>query len=100
MGHPEQETIGLGGLRYAVAQIMDLPAIAIMFALVGVVMLLLLRLILRKNWLAYGAWVILGVVLLSPRVGSSALDLTTVLIMMLAGIVILTRFGLLTLVVR
>jgi hypothetical protein len=99
MSHPEQEVIGLGGLRYAMAQIVDLPAFAITFVLVGVTMLLVLRLILRKNWLAYGAWVLLGTVMLSPRANNVTLDLTAVLIVMLAGLVILTRFGLLTLMV-
>ena len=58
-------------------------------------MLLVLRIILRKNWLAYGAWVVLGVVLFNPRTSSVALDLTTILILMVAGLVILMRFGLL-----
>ncbi len=60
-------------------------------------MLLIARLVLRRNWLAYCAWVGLGVALLAPRV--HGLDLTATLILMLAGVVMLIRFGLLTLVV-
>jgi hypothetical protein len=43
--------------------------------------------------------VLLGTVMLSPRANNVTLDLTAVLIVMLAGLVILTRFGLLTLMV-
>jgi serine/threonine-protein kinase len=99
MSKPGQEVIGLGGLRQVVAQMAGLPAEAITFMMVGVMMLLILRLVLRKNWLAYGAWVVLGVVLLNPGTSNVALDLTTVSILMTAGVVILVRFGLLTLVV-
>jgi serine/threonine-protein kinase len=99
MNRPEQEVIALGGLRHTVAQMVGLPGTVISFVLVGVMMLLVVRLILRKNWLAYAAWVVLGMLLFNPRTSSAALDLTTALIVMLAAIVLLIRFGLLTLMV-
>ena len=76
-----------------------MSGLAILSVLGGVVMLLILRLVLRKNWLAYGAWVGLLVVMFNPRTSGAALDLTTMLIVMLAALVILIRFGLLTLMV-
>jgi len=90
-----QEIVALGGLRQTVAQLLGLPATVITFTLVGVTMLLVLRIILRRNWLAYGAWVILCVALFNPETSTAALDLTTVLILTLGGLAILMRFGLL-----
>jgi serine/threonine-protein kinase len=99
MNRPGEEVVALGGLRHSMAQMGGLPGDIISFVLVGVMMLLVLRVILRKNWLAYGAWVVLGVVMFNPRTSSAALDLTTVLIVMLAAVVMLIRFGLLTFMV-
>ena len=96
MNRTEQEVIALGGLRHTVAQMFDMSGQVIMGVLGGVVMLLVLRFILRKNWLAYGAWVGLLVVMFNPRTSSAALDLTTMLIVALAWLLILIRFGLLT----
>ena len=93
------EVVALGGLRHSVAEMVGLPAAAITFVLVGVMMMLVLRVILRKNWLAYGAWLVLCVVMFNFRTSSAALDMTTVLIMVLVALVILIRFGLLAFLV-
>ena len=99
MNRPWLEVVALGGLRPTVAQMVFETGADIAGVLGAVVILLVFRLILRKNWLAYGAWVGLLVVLINPRSSSAALDLTTVLIVALAMLVILIRFGLLTLIV-
>lgn len=93
------EVASLAGLRHQVAQIFFILGGEIYFTLIGVMMLLLLRIVLRRNWLAYIGWVVLGVLLLSPDSGLAYLDLALVLIRMLIILFVLVRFGLLTLMV-
>jgi len=89
----------LAGLRHQIAQMFLVPGGEIHKQLIGVMMLLILRLVLRRNWLAYIGWGVLGVLILYPGSGLVYLDLTLVLVGMLLGIFVLVRFGLLALIV-
>jgi len=93
------EVESLAGLRHEVAQIFWIPGGGIVSSLIGVMMLLLVRMVLRRNWLAYIGFVILGVLLFYPNSGLVYLDLTFVLTLMLLGVFLLVRFGLLALLV-
>ncbi len=93
------EIASLAGLRHQVAQMFLIPGGEIHEDLIGVMMILLLRIVLRRNWLAYVGWVVLGVRLLNPDSGLVYLDLTIVLIWMLLALFVLVRFGLLALIV-
>ena len=93
------EVASLAGLRHEVAQVFFIPGGEINKNLIGVMMLLLLRIVLRRNWLAYLGFVVLGVLIKYPGSGLVYLDLTFVLTIMLVGLFMLVRFGLLTLIV-
>ena len=89
----------LAGLRHEIAQIVGIPGRQIGFVFVGVMMLLLLRIVLRRNWLAYVGWIVLGVLMFHPGSGSVYLDVTFFLTLMLVGVFVLVRFGLLVMLV-
>jgi len=89
----------LAGLRHEVAFVFLIPCGEIGNNLIGVMMLLLLRIVLRRNWLAYLGWIVLGVLIFYPGSGLVYWDLTYVLIRMLVGVYLLVRFGLLALMV-
>ena len=61
------EVASLAGLRHQVAQFFFILGGEISNTLIGVMMLLLLRIVLRRNWLAYIGWVVLGVLSLRRR---------------------------------
>ena len=53
----------------------------------------------RRNWIAYIVWIVMGALYFFPRSGLLYLDLAFVLTMMLIALLVLVRFGLLTLMV-
>ena len=81
------------------SQLVGQPGGTLQFVLIGVTMLLVLRVVLRKDWLAFPVWLILGAMNFNPGTGPMLLDLTTVLLLMVASLIVLIRFGLLALLV-
>ena len=99
LNHTNHEIVSLLGLRHAVAQMVAQVGVNLSFILTGVMMLLVLRIALRRNLPAYAAWILIGVVMFNPGTGPVALDLSVVALTMILGVALLTRSGLLALVV-
>jgi len=94
---PDAELTSLRGLRYAVATILGSMWWIIIFVLIGITFLLLLRIVLRRSWPAWALWMILGIVLFSPRSGPVLREMTTLIFVWVLGLLVLVRSGILSL---
>jgi hypothetical protein len=88
----------LRGLRQAIAAMASLHAWSLEYVFFGIIMVLVLRLLLRRTWIAMVVFSALLVVLLNPGIGHPVPYLIGVLITLALFSVVLFRFGLLPLV--
>ena len=89
----------LRGLREAVAAMVSIHSWSLFNLFVGIMMLLVLRLLLRRTWIAMVVFSVLATAVFNPGVGHPAPYVISMLIIMLLFCFVLLRFGLLALMV-
>jgi hypothetical protein len=92
---PVLELVSLRGLRYAASMIPGALCWVVLFVMLGITFLLLLRIVLRRAWPAWTLWMLLGVILFSPRSGPPLRDMTVMVLVWGIGLFMLVRFGIL-----
>jgi serine/threonine-protein kinase len=88
----------LRGLRHSVAAIAGVHTQSLLFTFMGIMMFLVLRLLLRKTWIAVVVFTVLAMLLFNPGTGHPVLYVIGVLTGMLLFWFVLFRFGLLPIV--
>jgi serine/threonine-protein kinase len=88
----------LRGLRQAVAAVAGVHTQSLLFIFIGIMMFLLLRLLLRRTWIAVVLFSMLGIVLFNPGTGHPAPHLLGNLFMLSLFWFVLFRFGLLPII--
>jgi serine/threonine-protein kinase len=88
----------LRGLRHAVAAVAGVHTQSLLFVFIGIMMFLVLRLLLRKTWIAVVVVTALSMLLFNPGTGHPVPYVISVLIGMLVFWFVLFRFGLLPIV--
>jgi hypothetical protein len=93
------EMSNLAGLRASIGNLAAVPAASLIISLGLMTLLLLCRLVLRKRWLAMGAFVVVACLFVDFSSSSPVLDVIVTALMAIVYLTLLFRFGLLTLVV-
>ena len=88
----------LRGLRQAVAAVAGIHTASLLFIFIGIMMFLVLRLLLRRTWIAVVVFSALAMLLFNPGTGHPAPYLIGLLIGILLFWFVLFRFGLLPIV--
>jgi serine/threonine-protein kinase len=92
------EVTALRGLRHIIALLFGGLQGAIFSAFIGVTMLVLLRLLLRRTWPAVAVWILVATIMITPGTGPVFLDLAVMVFLVGFYAVFLLRFGLLSVV--
>jgi eukaryotic-like serine/threonine-protein kinase len=98
-GNLSAELISLRGVRYFLSEVFLIHSNTLITALYFMAALFLLRLLLRKTWLAVGAWWVLFLVVYNARAGQPLWDWTVYALWGALLLVSLFRFGWVTVVV-
>jgi len=99
LGFLDWELQSLAGVRHAFSVLLrahDAQVIALMF---GITLLVVVRLLLRRSWLAVAAWIALAALMFNPRAGEPWLDILFQALGLALAAAVLFRFGLLSILI-
>jgi serine/threonine-protein kinase len=99
LGTPGIEVASLGGTRHIVALFLSAQEIALFQGLLFVMVVVVARLLLRRQWLAVGALLVLGTLFMNRSAGDPYLDLAYGAGQVALWLLVLFRFGVLSSVV-
>jgi serine/threonine-protein kinase len=90
------ELNALRDLRNIIALFFNALEMTLFYAFLGVTLLVLLRLLLRKTWPAVVVWMLLATIMFMPRTGPVSLDVAATIFFLGIYMVFLLRFGFLS----
>ncbi|MFQ5767577.1 MAG: hypothetical protein ACE5ID_06290, partial [Acidobacteriota bacterium] len=94
----EKEVTALRGLRHVIALLFGALGGTVLNAFIGVTVLVLLRLLLRRTWPAVVVWILVATIMIMSRTGSVFLDLAATVFLVGIYAFFLLRFGFLSVV--
>jgi serine/threonine-protein kinase len=98
-GNPTAELISLRGVRYFISEVFLIHSNTLITVLYFIVALFLLRFLLRKTWLAVGAWWVLSLFVYNVNAGQPMFDWLVFGVWAFLWLFFLFRFGWVTVVV-